>query len=342
MLNNALNTEDYKLLTGPIQVSIDITNNCNLRCLHCYNCSGENIYVNNEMSDSELLELVKDIATFKPLNVCFCGGETLLRKNILLRLIKELSNQDIHTAMVSNGLLLTKEVAKELKEVGIGNVQISIDGIGESHNKLRGSKNSFEKAVQALENLRDFEIRSGIAFSPTAWNINEFKDVVNLALGLKVEEVRVQALMPMGRGSINAERIIPTDKQYRELRRSIIDLDGSVKGLRIEWGDPIDHLIRFPQTSEFCYMFGIKANGQISPSIYLPFSVGDIRKHSIKEYWNHGLGRIWSLEVLHKMSLNYKSVTKMDSQNYNLPTTFLEDDIYLDIIDNKVFEDTFQ
>lgn len=326
------------MLKGPIQVSIDVTNKCNLRCLHCYNYSGENICVKNEMTDEELIKLIDDISTFQPSNVCFCGGETLLRKDLLIKLISNLSKNKIGTSIVSNGILLTSDVTKELEDAGLTQMQISIDGIGASHDRLRGKNDSFEKAVAALKNLKESSIKSNIAFSPTRWNITEFKDVVELALELNVLELRVQALMPIGRASLNSIEIIPTNNQYRELRRSILESKRMIKKLsrklNIEWGDPIDHLIRFPQ-EEFNYMISIKANGEIIPSMYLPLSVGNIRKHSIVDYWNAGLNKIWTLKILKEMAYNFRSVTGMESKEYNLPVNFLEEDISWDIIDNE-------
>ena len=49
------------ILVGPHQVAIDITNNCNLRCLHCYNSSGENDVLKQELSDEEILTFVESL-----------------------------------------------------------------------------------------------------------------------------------------------------------------------------------------------------------------------------------------------------------------------------------------
>lgn len=49
------------IIGAPHSVALDITNKCNLRCLHCFNNSGENDVVANELSDNEVLELVDSI-----------------------------------------------------------------------------------------------------------------------------------------------------------------------------------------------------------------------------------------------------------------------------------------
>lgn len=329
---------DYSFLKGPIQLSIDITNKCNIRCLHCYNYSGENLYIKDELTDKELIKLIDDICKMKPFNVCFCGGEPLLRKDILLKLVKKLSDNEINSSVVTNGILLTKDVARELKEAGIGNVQISLDGKKESHERLRGKSGTFESAIEALKNLKENSINRNIAFSPTSWNINDFKTVVKVGLDMGVKEIRVQQLMPIGRASKNNE-LIPTNSQYRNMKRMIIEADNMVrrlgKSIRFDWGDPIDHLIRYSEQNIFTYMFGISANGNIKPSMYLPLSVGNVRKHSIIEYWDKGLYDIYKLDKFKNMAKNFKSVKNMKTTNYDLPENFIEEDIQYDIIEEK-------
>lgn len=327
----------WDIITGPYQISIDVTNKCNLRCLHCYNYSGENICIQNELSDEEILNLITDLCDMKPYNVCICGGEPLLRKELVIDIVKMLSNNNIKCSMVSNGILLDDDTAFKLKKAWIFKVQISLDGLEESHDRLRGVSGVFEKAIKALEALKKQKIGSGIAFSPTPWNINDFNNVVDLALKLDVEEVRIQALMPIGRGSLNSNELIPSNEQYRLLMKYINESKKRVKklgsNLNIQWGDPIDHLIRFPEQIESTPTIAIRANGNIAPSVYLPISVGNIKSKSFKQYWNSGLARVWQISKVREVANNYRSVMEMNIKDKDLPTTFLDEDIYLDIMD---------
>lgn len=76
------------LIVGPHQISFDITNKCNLRCLHCYNSSGENLASQNELTDQEVLDFIDEFKSIKLLNFCFCGGEPLLRKELIVEAAK--------------------------------------------------------------------------------------------------------------------------------------------------------------------------------------------------------------------------------------------------------------
>lgn len=111
-------------LKGPYHFGLDITNKCNYRCLHCYNSSGDNNSLSNEMSDAEVLDVVRDLASVKPCGFCFCGGEPLLRLELLLKCCDILYENGIHNiAIVSNGYYFTEEVAKKLKQHHVNNVQ---------------------------------------------------------------------------------------------------------------------------------------------------------------------------------------------------------------------------
>ncbi|MCX6087686.1 MAG: hypothetical protein NTV78_00685, partial [Caldiserica bacterium] len=57
-----------RILRGPYQMSFDITNKCNFRCLHCYNRSGENPVIEKELTDAEVIEFAKDLSKIKLFN----------------------------------------------------------------------------------------------------------------------------------------------------------------------------------------------------------------------------------------------------------------------------------
>jgi len=141
-----------KILKGPLQIQFDITNKCNFRCLHCYNKSGENFVCNNELSDKEILKFIKDVKELSPFNICFCGGEPLLKVNLLLKAAKILKDYVPNISIVTNGYLLTEEILLKLFDVGINRIQISLDGNSkEVHELLRQKEGSFSKAISAID-----------------------------------------------------------------------------------------------------------------------------------------------------------------------------------------------
>ncbi|MEW6482827.1 MAG: 4Fe-4S cluster-binding domain-containing protein [bacterium] len=74
---SSISVKHGRILRGPHQFAFDLTNRCNFRCLHCFNLSGKNWIVKDELNDDEVLEFIRDVADLKPFNLCFCGGEPL-------------------------------------------------------------------------------------------------------------------------------------------------------------------------------------------------------------------------------------------------------------------------
>lgn len=342
---NSISQIHSSIMRGPYQMSIDITNKCNLRCLHCFNRSGENPCVENELSDKEIIDFLYDVVRIKPLNICFCGGEPLLRKDLLIKGITIVSDAGIKASMVTNGILMTAEIAKQLKASNVFQVQVSVDGMGESHNRLRNMEGSFDKAIQALRYLSDEGIKTAVSFAPTAWNIGDIEKVCNILKEIGVSELRCQPLMIMGRGSENKDTINPSQRQYRELVRTIHRINRELilsnAKFSIQWGDPIDHLIRFSNYFDGCCMYiCVKADGGITPSIYLPITVGNIRRHKLSEYWEYGMARVWQLKKVVKMESLIRSVSEMNSGADELvPEAYKDKDIDIDFIDDLLYKE---
>jgi Fe-coproporphyrin III synthase len=332
-----------KVLRGPFQMSLDITNRCNFRCLHCYNRSGENPIVADELSDEELVDLARDVATFHLYNFCFCGGEPLLRKNLMCTMAKILVDSGSMISFVSNGFLMTQETAKDFLASGISRGQVSLDGgRAETYERLRGVKGSFDKAVAAITILRDVGFKDiSVAFCPTSFNWSELEETAALCRSLGVNEFRVQPLMMLGRTIQHLQEIAPSPQQYREVVRTIQNLRRTYgQAMNIEWGDPVDHLIRFSSLLEHCSTFlGIKANGAIDVSPYLPITIGNVRNHKLSEYWDRGLARMWEIKEANKLAQRISSVEDMGKTEIDMPNVWYENDIALDLIDDDLIQE---
>ncbi len=295
------------------------------------------------MSDEELIDFANDVATFHLYNFCFCGGEPLLRKDLMCTMAKILVDSGSMVSFVSNGSLMTPEIARDFLASGISRAQVSLDGArAESYERLRGVKGSFDKAVAAIKTLRDagFEDIS-VAFCPTSFNCSELEETAALAHSLGVNEFRVQPLMLLGRTIQHLQEIVPSPQQYREVVRTIGNLRHTYgQAMTIEWGDPVDHLIRFSGFLEHCSTFlGIKANGAIEVSPYLPITVGNVRNHKLSEYWERGLARMWEIKEANKLAQRVSSVEDMGEQGADVPDVWYENDIALDLIDDNLTQE---
>lgn len=330
------------IIQGPFEVAFDITNKCNYMCLHCFNRSSENDRIYDELSDKEVIKLLKDIAQMKPHNVCICGGEPFIRLDLACEIGRIMSSHDVMVSMVTNGYFVTEEKARKLHDSGVNRIQVSVDGSNaESHERLRQHEGSFQKALEAIKIFNKVGFgHIGVAFTPTSFNTHELKDTYNLCKDLGVTEFRVQPLMLLGRSKENMEDILPSPLQYRNLVRDINEIQFSTLRPKIQWGDPIDHLMRFSTVSKHIMAFlTIQANGDIVASPYLPITVGNIKRHSILEYWDKGLSEIWKFKLVGDVAQKIKCVSDFKNDLDGLPEVWFEENIKLDMIDDHLLTD---
>ncbi len=341
------------ILSGPHQVSFDITNRCNLRCLHCYNSSGENALVNKELSDEEVFSFIKDVASLKPYGFCFCGGETLLRSNLIVKCLSVLRDANVSTALVSNGILLTSPLLKQLYSEGLRSIQFSMDGTSVAHDKMRGKVGAFESALNALKLALDYEdLRVSVAYCPTQFNIDTFDDLYHMICDVYLKsrqhilnrdmtlEFRVQPLMLLGRARRN-KFIRPTEIQYRYLVNRIQYLQeyASTNNVRLQWGDPIDHMLRYINASMVMDQMTVRSNGDLVVSPYIPLVVGNIKKHSFSDYWNAGLCDTWCSKVVARFSRHMYSIDAMEQVCEEISDVAMGGELRYDIIEGCDLED---
>lgn len=282
---------------GPVQISFDITTNCNFRCIHCFNNSGADA-PSQESSPEEKLETARQIARMHPINVCLCGGEATTSPH-LFEIIDALRPGVGKISMVSNGFLMTPALAQKLREHGLSLVQISLDGAyAWQHDTFRGVQGSFERAVAAIRYLRAAGMPAiDTSLVPNRLNYETMDRYAELCADIGVSQIRVMPFLPSGRGLHTGRRLMLDAEQSFEFQRSLARISHKMKGsLTVQWGDPLDHMRRNPINAKFglrTYMMEIAADGSLPLTPYLPISAGNLRGGALEEYWAAGCDRMW-------------------------------------------------
>ena len=295
-------------------VFYEITNNCNLSCQHCYNKSGNP--GTRELTDSQAREMIHEIVKIKPAVFCFCGGEPLLRSELLMELSSLLSHNEILPTLVSNGYLLNAQAAQKIRESGFGLVQLSLDGGKGSHNRLRQNEQSFDKVIMALKHLRDHQVNTMIAFSPTSWNLGDLGKVIKIAEHYGVRAIRVQKMMPTGRAA-HHPGILPTESQYRAFFKQVhqqnLAFSQNRSPVKIQWVDALQPVYEAKTSPDYkASVLSIKPNGDLSAYPYFPLELGNITRHPITRYLEAGFEDAWRLDIMEEFSKKLTSVAKMN------------------------------
>lgn len=302
---------------SPSLISWDITNRCNLRCKHCFNFSGDSCHhdFSNELTYEEAIDLAKQISSMKVDQCCFCGGEPMLVE-YLPELIKIISSSGVKTNMVSNGTLMNEQNILILKKSGIENIQISLDGLGYQHDMFRNCTGCFEKAVAAIELLQKNHISLMVSFCPHKYNYHSVSEYIEFLYKIGCKTIRMMPLLPLGRGSTNYSDFFLNESQLIDLTQELVRLRSKYPNIKIEWGDPLEHLSLISLTKRRCpVMMNIKSNGDLAITPYINIVVGNIKHKSLLQYWSDGYNKIWSNPQIYKIVSEVK--TYYDLANFS-------------------------
>jgi MoaA/NifB/PqqE/SkfB family radical SAM enzyme len=260
-----------------------ITYNCQLKCPHC--CVGN---IENEPERELTTDEIKSVLdqSAKAFVINFFGGEPTMRPD-LMELIKYASERAIYVFCDTNGVKITKEYAKELKDNGLEILYVSIDSpIPERHDELRGMEGLFNKAVQGIKNALGVGLKCALSSYVTKETLanREFENIIKLARNLGAVGVRYLLPTPAGRWLYNTE--VKLTPEERKKVRKIAKFPYVCRDFYFQ-----------NQSSAQCrgmsdhVYFYISPYGDVQPCCFMPLTFGNIREEPLKvildRMWNH-------------------------------------------------------
>lgn len=206
-------------LRAPNTVWWDVTNRCNLNCLHCYSASSPRNNNSDELTTREATDLITELAAIGVFGIYFLGGEPLVRRDIF-ELIAHARAQGLAVTISSNGWRIDEKVAKRLSLHGVSQVRISLDGATPAtHDWQRQRKGSFDRAIQAVANLRAAEINHvGTVSTLTRHNVHQASDLIDLSYAKGAHAIQILVIAQSGRGTDNYDTMSVSDEQAVALR----------------------------------------------------------------------------------------------------------------------------
>lgn len=217
---------------GPVVVW-NTTRTCNLKCIHCYSSSESKKY-EGELDTGEALRFIDHLAEFKVPVILFSGGEPLLRED-LIALVTYAKSKGIRATISTNGTLLSRERTAILKNLGVGYIGVSLDGIGENNDRFRGREGAFAASLTGIRNCIEIGQRTGLRFTINKHNYSELNDIFDLIEAENIPRVCFYHLVYAGRGSKMVEEDIT--RQEARLAMDLImarTLDFHRRGLQKE------------------------------------------------------------------------------------------------------------
>ncbi len=284
----------------PLGMQLELTSRCPQKCIQCYNQSND--LEHNDLRNELTIEEWKNIAQqIKDLDIFQCvisGGEPLTLGDKLFEIMDILNEASVRFVVISNGMLLNKEMMEKFKKYRYSWFQISIDGCREEiHDFIRGAK-SFRKAIEAANMIKEAGIPLVIAHCVMKYNKEYLNEMIDMCYMLGATRVVTGPFSYMGRAVKNSELISLTDEEAKEVYELIDKKAGEYAGrmqvsvaaeeatsLRVRLAEPNSVLL-------------IRPNGDVKFDCVSPFKIGNVKEESLKEIWDKRGKSVYSNERL--------------------------------------------
>ena len=293
---------------GPVVVW-NCTKTCNLNCVHCY-ARSEAIKYQNELTHEEGLSLIDQLADFKVPVILFSGGEPLLRPDFF-ELANYAASKGIRPTISTNGTRIDEDIAKRLKDMGVGYVGISLDGCEATHDKFRGKPGAFQMALRGIRNCVATGQKVGLRFTITRDNVQDLDSIFDLLERENIDRVCFYHLVYSGRGSAMVERDLnheesrramdliierTLDFKARGINKEILTVDNHADAvylyLKMKEKDPVlgERVLKLIQSNggnRSGMAFGnIDSVGNVHPDQFTQYiSLGNVRERPFGEIW---------------------------------------------------------
>ena len=274
-----------------------ITNQCNLRCRHCYQ---DDFTRSDDLDGAGLRRISANLLTAieswdKTACIHLTGGEPLLKPE-LFSLLEDLNQSPSveELGLITNGLFLDREMIKRLSAYSkLNKVKLSLDGADPETNDAIRSKGNFEKTVQSLRLLRRegrFEVI--LMFTIMKTNVRSLVPFIRLCQDLNIDGLILERFIPLGRGRGFADQVLDK-KEWKEFVETLSSLfsveeDGRLllpyQAFQITFNGEEPELLGAPcviGSDGLCVM----PDGNVFPCRRFPVSIGNLSKDSLMTIW---------------------------------------------------------
>ncbi len=299
-------------LVAPFLVVWNYTGACNLRCQHCYQSASRPLP--DELTLNEKLDVIDQLAENDVVAIAFSGGEPLMAPDFF-EAASYASSKNMYVSLATNGTLLTRDNVNRLVECGVNYLEISLDAATpEIHNRFRGAAGAWNKTIDGIKNTvaRD-ELFVCIASTITRYNFGEVNALIDLAKELGTKRFLAFNFIPTG-NAVNIRDMDLTPAMREELLETLY--------MRLK-SSGLEVMTTAPQFARVCMSrskniiaaahFGagetddktsmladfiggcgagrlycaIQPNGIVTPCVYIPIAVGDMRKEKFSDIWEN-------------------------------------------------------
>jgi radical SAM protein with 4Fe4S-binding SPASM domain len=290
---------DVDRMWRPIYAVWEITLRCDLACRHCGSRAGRPRP--DELTTAEALDLVAQMADLGVKEVTLIGGEAYLRDD-WTEIARAVRARGMQCSIVSGGRAFTPERARAAKDAGVQAVSISVDGLRETHDRVRGLRGSFDAAMASMDAIRQAGLTLSSNTQVNRWTLGELESVFEVLVKQGVRTWMVQLTTAMGRAGDEADLLLEPF-QMLELMPRLARLKERARAARIHmepgnnigYFGPAESTLRDTTPDRHrgvcgagLLTLGLEANGDVKGCPSLPtadYVGGNVRDASLRDIW---------------------------------------------------------
>jgi AdoMet-dependent heme synthase len=280
----------------PLSVHFDLTYRCNERCVHCYLDHDDH----GELTTTECINVLQDLARSGALFLTFSGGEIFLRPD-LFEILAAARRLHFDISLKTNALLITSERAARLREFGVRRVQISVySDIPAVHDAITKVPGSLDRTLAAIPLLLERGIQVKLACPLMQENLTAYRGVIALAEKLGIPYVLDLTITPMMDGSsgplahrASVSSLLPVlqDPVLHSCKpQATVEADAALNALPL--GSAVSSGMDSAAYEDLpcsaghnsCY---ISPYGDLYPCVQLPQAAGNLRRQKFADIWYH-------------------------------------------------------
>ena len=211
-------TQQYKDVQGledPIKVQWKMTEKCNLKCKHCWNGDVRE----EQISEEQYLLMAEKICSWNVLEVTLTGGEIFTISNIDT-IIEYFVSKGVYVNLFSNCILIDRHIEILKKYRDLVQVNVSIDGNREYHEKIRGN-NTYERTLENVKLLLESKIKVVSNTVINKLNYTCIPDLIVKLVDIGIKDIQISHLILRGNAVENEKELLMDKSDYSIFRNML-------------------------------------------------------------------------------------------------------------------------
>jgi Y-X(10)_GDL-associated radical SAM protein len=285
----------------PVHVVWELTLACNLHCQHCGSRAGKRRP--GELTTEQALEVVESLARLGTREITLIGGEAFLRKD-WTEIVRAIRSHDIYCAMQTGGWAFTPKRLEEGMAAGLQGVGVSIDGMRELHDRVRGVRGAFDNALDVLRRAASAGLNRSVNTQIGPETLPQLRELMHTVIDAGARQWQLQLTVAMG-NAVDNDGLLLQPHQLHTLFPLLAELadEGAqrnftmVVGNNIGYFGPYEHRLRgilhegdhWTGCAAGQNVIGIEADGTVKGCPSLPtigYAGGNVKNLTVEDIWN--------------------------------------------------------